>query len=405
MSTPGKGTIAATPPMGWCTWNAFRTAIDETMVIAMADAMASTGLRDAGYRYLVIDDGWQAPRRDRHGRLASDPHRFPSGIPALVEETERRGLTLGIYASPGRQTCAMIYDQYTGEGLGSYGHEQQDMTQFADWGIGYLKYDWCEAHRSGTGLDYRSAFTRMRSVIDDLGWPGIYSISEYGRSNPWEWAPGTAHSWRTTPDILPTWESILGIAHNSRFIGRYAGPGGWNDLDMLQVGNGELTAAECRTHLTLWSLLASPLMAGNDLRTMPEWVSSVLTNPGVIAIDQDPAGRPGNRLLREDTHEIWTRPLARGRHAVAVIATGREPVHVTWDGTTLRTRDPHEMAIRLPVTGPLRDIWTGTAVEDRAVDPHDVLLAVPDQPSPDRGRSPAEHPAPAQPASPRGDER
>lgn len=363
---------AATPPMGWCTWNAFRTRIDEELIIEAADILVASGMRDRGYRYLVIDDGWQAPRRI-HGRLAPDPRRFPSGIPALVREVRERGLSLGIYACPGRQTCAMIYDDYTAEGIGSYGYERADLQQFAEWGISYLKYDWCEANRCGTGLSYRAAFTRMRQAIDDIGWDGLFSISEYGRSNPWEWAPGIAHMWRVTPDIEPRWESVHGIATHAHLIAAHAGPGRWNDLDMLQVGNPGLSAAENRSHLALWAMLAAPLMAGNDLSAMDPAVRELLTCEGVIAIDQDPLGRAGRRIVREDRYEVWARPLSGDRTAIAVTATGDTPVGVHWDGGELRITDPHETVFPLPVPD-LTDVWTGAAADSTEVSPHDTFL-------------------------------
>lgn len=319
------GARALTPPMGWNSWNTFRCYnLTQQVVLETADAMVSSGMRDAGYEYLVVDDCWQDLRRGADGALRAHPGRFPDGMARLGREIHARGLKFGLYLSPGRKTCAMIYDRYRGVGLGSFGHEQQDADSLADWGVDYLKYDWCRANRGGTGLDEPGAFTRMAQALERTGRPIVYSISEYGRSRPWEWAPSVAQLWRTTADIVPTWRSVLRIADRQHGLARYARPGAWNDPDMLEVGNPGLSEVESRSHLMLWAMLAAPLMAGNDLRTMPEGTRALLTHPGLLAIAQDAAGRQGQRVARQGPLEFWRRELSDG-HAVGVLNRGRHP--------------------------------------------------------------------------------
>lgn len=327
--------LAPLPPMGYNTWNAFRTKIDFQQIVDMADVMVSSGMRDAGYEYLVVDDGWQASTRDDKGYLQPHPERFAPGIKALADEVHARGLKFGLYGSPGIRTCAMIYDAYDGTGLGSWGHEQRDIETFAEWGVDYLKYDWCEA-RFGIDqhLDYPTAFARMSELVASVGRPIVYSISEYGNSNPWEWAPGIAHMWRTTPDIEPSFASIQRIALSQRGLEHHSGPGHWNDPDMLQIGNPGLSLEECRTHLALWAMMAAPLMAGNDLRIMTDEVAELLCTPGLIAIDQDPLGKQGRRIRTEWTHHVWRRELSEGGTAWCVVNPLDEGVvRVEVDGT------------------------------------------------------------------------
>lgn len=267
----------AGPAMGWNSWNCLRcTGLNETTVLEMADALVASGMRDAGYRYVVVDDCWQAHRRDPDGRLRAHPQRFPSGMAALGEELHRRGLSYGLYLAPGRRTCAEIYDKY-GErgGLGSFGHEQLDLDTLLDWGVDYLKYDWCQAETGGTGLTERAAFTAMSELIAKADRDVVLSISEYGRSRPWEWAGSIAHSFRTTQDISPHWARVLWIAHRSQRYAVSGGAGsggiGVNDPDMLEVGNGRLTGQAAWSHLAIWAMLGAPLMAGNCARWMRSW--------------------------------------------------------------------------------------------------------------------------------------
>lgn len=362
-SEPARDALAPTPPMGWNSWNTFRCYdLTEQVVIETADAMVTSGMRDAGYEYVVVDDCWQALERGADGRLRSHPERFPSGMAALGEEIHARGLKFGLYLSPGRKTCAMIYDRYPGDHLGSFGREHLDADTFAGWGVDYLKYDWCKANRGGTGLEERGAFTTMADALQRTGRPILYSISEYGRSRPWEWAPGTANLWRTTPDIAPTWRSVLSIVDRQHGLAPHARPGAWNDPDMLEVGNAGLSDTESRSHLMLWAMLAAPLMAGNDVRAMSSGTRELLTDRGILDISQDRAGIQGERTSRVGKLEFWRRQLADG-YALGALNRGRH-------ADTL----PARAQLRLAETGVV-DVATGEAARaEEELAPHEMRL-------------------------------
>lgn len=373
MSEPGikDATLAATPPMGWNSWNRFRChGLDERMVVETADAMVSSGMRDAGYVYVVIDDCWQALDRGPDGALQAHPERFPHGMLWLGEQIHARGLKFGLYLSPGRKTCAMIYDQYPARELGSFGHEQQDIDTLTSWGVDYLKYDWCEANLGGTGLRYEGAFEHMASVIAQSSRPMLMSISEYGRSRPWTWAGAYGHLWRTTPDIEDSWRSVMRVVDRQHGLARYAGPGGWNDPDMLEVGNGGLTPIESRSHFMLWAMLAAPLMAGNDLRGMDSATRELLTHRGVLAISQDVLGHQGERIHRFRGVEVWRRELHDGV-AIGILNRSRSAVSLSLQGEVIglgRT----ELAM-LPA-GAI-DVWTGApAASSWTLHPHEMTL-------------------------------
>lgn len=355
---------APTPPMGWNSWNTFRCYdLTERVVVETADAMVSSGMRDAGYEYIVVDDCWQDFRRDASGVLRGHPGRFPSGMAALGEQIHARGLKFGLYLSPGRKTCAMIYDHYPGEQLGSFGREQLDADTLAAWGVDYLKCDWCRASRGGTGLTEREAFGAMAQALERTGRPIVYSISEYGRSRPWEWAPSVAHLWRTTSDIRPTWRSVMRIADRQHGLARFARPGAWNDPDMLEVGNAGLSETESVSHLMLWAMLAAPLMAGNDLRTMSKATRTLLTHPAILAIAQDPAGIQGERTGRAGRLEFWRRDLSDG-YAVGILNRGRRVARIG-----LRERE------RLGLHRGAVDVLTGeTDRFDVELAPHEMRL-------------------------------
>lgn len=283
--------LATTPPMGWNSWNQVRCYdLTEDVVKKAADALADDGLRDAGYRYVVVDDCWQAPARDADGSLQADPTRFPHGIADLADYVHSRGLLFGIYAVPGSRTCAMANDAYPASGIGSLGHEQQDAETFGRWGVDYLKYDWCNAD-TVDGLDPKAAFEKMRDELAALPRPIVYAISEYGVSSPWTWARPVANLWRTTYDLTPTWDSVLATIDQQAAVAVHSGsPGGWNDPDMLQVGNGTLTADEARAHFSVWAVLNAPLFAGTDPAMLGDDDLATLGNPEAIAVDQDFAG-------------------------------------------------------------------------------------------------------------------
>ena len=325
---PDASHLALTPPMGWNSWNKFGCNVSEQLIRETADAMVRSGMRDAGYQYVNIDDCWHGTR-DSLGFIRPDSARFPSGMKALADYVHTRGLKLGIYSDAGSKTC--------GGKPGSRGYERQDALTYAKWGVDYLKYDWCNAE----ALSAHGAYLTMHDAIAGAGRPMVLSICEWGTNKPWEWGPSVGQLWRTTGDIGASfaadvdrgdWKqlSVLSIIDLQPPLRRYAGPGHWNDPDMLEVGNG-LTAAEDRAHFSMWSMLAAPLIAGNDLRSMPPEVAAVLTNREVIAVDQDSLGIEGFRYSARDSVEIWFKPLARGDWAMAVLNRATSPRHVSFD--------------------------------------------------------------------------
>ena len=308
--------LAVHPPMGWNSWNHFRAKVDDASVRAQAEAMVSSGMRDAGYTYINIDDTWEG-KRDASGVIQTN-EKFPD-MKALAEFVHSKGLKLGIYSSPGAQTCAH-YE-------GSYGHELQDAQTYAAWGIDYLKYDLCglrdqmktaptpeAAHQ--IMID---AYKKMDQALRSTGRPIVYSLCQYGNDAVWEWGPSVGGNlWRTTGDISDKYSSMAEIGFGQAGLARFAGPGHWNDPDMLEVGNGGMNTEEYRTHMSLWAILAAPLLAGNDLSTMSAETVALLTNHEVIAVDQDSAGKQGDRVSAEGPIEVWARPLADGSKAVGI---------------------------------------------------------------------------------------
>lgn len=319
---------ALTPQMGWNSWNRFACDIDEKLIRETADAMVKLGLRDAGYRYINIDDCWQGAR-DVHGDIQPDPQRFPSGIKAVADYVHARGLKLGIYSDVGDTTC--------GHRPGSRGHEYQDAKTYAAWGVDYLKYDWCDSK----GLNAAGAYTTMRDAIRAANRPILFSICEWGDNQPWEWAPEVGHSWRTTGDIYPCWDcemnhgswsqwGVLRILDKQSGLRKYAGPGHWNDMDMLEVGMG-MTEDEDRAHFSIWAMMDSPLILGNDLRDMPERTRKIIGNREVIAISQDPLGVEALRFYHQGQVELWAKPLANDEWAFMILNRGEAPLAYRYD--------------------------------------------------------------------------
>jgi alpha-L-fucosidase/quercetin dioxygenase-like cupin family protein len=346
--------LARTPPMGWNSWNKFAGRVDDAAVRAMADAMASSGMRDAGYQYINIDDTWEGGR-DAQGNITTNK-KFPD-MKALADYVHSKGLKLGIYSSPGPNTCAG-YE-------GSYGHEAQDARTYAAWGIDYLKYDWCGARNLYADEEMPQVYQIMGDALLATGRPIVYSLCQYGRLDVWKWGPDVGGNlWRTTGDIRDAWESMSRIGFNQDSLASYAKPGHWNDPDMLEIGNGGMTDDEYRTHMSLWSMLAAPLLAGNDLRTMTPTVHDILTNREVIAIDQDVGGTQGHRVSTVGDIEIWTRPLADGSHAVAVFNRGAAAatVPVRWAEVGVTSH------------AAVRDLWAHANVDGRAAE---LTAAVP----------------------------
>lgn len=339
--------LAKTPPMGWNSWNHFQGRVTDEVVRQMADAMVSSGMRDAGYVYVNIDDTWEG-LRDAQGNLQSN-HKFPD-MKALADYLHSKGLKLGIYSSPGPRTCAGY--------PGSYGHEVQDGRTFAEWGVDYLKYDYCSAS-SVYGNDAKQAlYQKMGDALLAAGRPIVYSLSGGGSSESADgtklkiWGPSVdGNLWRTSGDIMGSWTSMMRNIHDNVKFASTAGPGHWNDPDMLEVGNG-LTDDEARTHMSLWALSAAPLIAGNDLRTMSDATKAILTNREVIAVDQDPLGKQAVPVTEGDL-ETWIKPLADGSVAVGVVNTGAAPAQATVTAAELGLNDNVRSA---------RDLWSHRAV-------------------------------------------
>jgi alpha-galactosidase len=349
-------TLAQTPPMGWNSWNHFAGKVTEQNVKDAADAMVSSGMRDAGYVYVNIDDTWEG-ERDAQGVLHTNA-KFPD-MKALGDYIHARGLKFGIYSSPGPQTCAHY--------AASYGHEQQDADLYASWGVDYLKYDLCsfiplmdqaeKAHPDDPHARerlMREAYAKMRDALDKTGRPIVLSLCQYGWNDVWTWGPSVGGNlWRTTDDINDTWDRMALIGFSQAGLSKYAAPGHWNDPDMLEVGNGGMTADNYRLHMALWAMLAAPLIAGNDLSQMTDETKSILMNRGVIAIDQDKIGKQGDRLFADGPHEVWTKPLADGGMAVAMFNRGE----ITESSSvTLK-----QLGVKKPKS--ITDVWTNQPVE------------------------------------------
>ncbi len=362
--------LALTPPMGWNSWNCFGPDINEKKVMEIADYMVKTGMRDAGYIYLVIDDGWQEGR-DANGNIIVNKKKFPHGIKKVADYVHSRGLKFGIYSDAGRKTC---------QGLpGSRGYEFQDARTYARWGVDYLKYDWCYHGKQNSEASYKL----MRDALYKAGRPIVFSICEWGTTKPWKWAGGIGHLWRTTEDIQDCWDCVnewggLGwtlILDKQVGLELYSGPGHWNDPDMLEVGNGGMTIEEYRAHFSMWCMLSAPLMAGNDIRKMTPEIKEILLNREAIALDQDPLGKQAIRLVDTGDYEIWGKELSKGELAVALLNRGDIPVRakINWKWILKKLkRDGHIYKIR--------DIWLHkfvgktNRVFEKKVKPHKVIV-------------------------------
>jgi len=322
--------LGQTPPMGWNSWNTFQTNINEQMLKDMVDAYVSSGMRDAGYTYFVLDDGWMSMDRDSNGNLVADPKKFPDGMKAFADYVHSKGLKFGIYNCAGTKTCAGY--------PGTHGYEYQDARLYASWGVDYLKFDWCNTD----SINARDAYTTMSRAIRAAGRPMIFSLCEWGNHQPWLWAKNVGQLWRTTSDIhagfdkdlsYGSWTSysVMHILDLQVPIRQYAGPGHWNDPDMLEVGNG-MSYAEDKAHFSLWCMLAAPLIAGNDLRKMSDQTKSILTNKEVIAVDQDSLGVEGFRYYSFDGLEIWVKPLKNNAIAVCFLnrSSRQQNIYYNW---------------------------------------------------------------------------
>lgn len=344
--------LARTPPMGWNSWAAYELKIDEGLIRSTADAMVASGMKDAGYEYIIVDAGWKAKNRDAVGRLRADPDKFPSGIKALADYVHSKGLRFGLYTDAGTEDCVS-------GAPGSKDFEEKDATSFAEWGVDYIKEDWCNT----AGMSAKDAYAKMSRAILATGRPMVFSLCEWGDNKPWTWAAPLANLWRTTGDSKDCWDcgrktmNKLGgyprgwvlILDAQQPLASFAGPGHWNDPDFLQVGQGGLTVEESRAQFSLWSILAAPLIATNDLRAMAPETHDILLNREVIAVDQDGAGVQGTRVSRNGLTEIWMRPLDDGSRAVVLFNRGKSAttVRIRWTDIGRKPTDA------LPV----RDLW------------------------------------------------
>jgi alpha-galactosidase len=381
MATPAAAQepVAQTPPMGWNSWNYFAGKVDDKGVRAAADELVTTGMKDAGYIYVNIDDTWQG-KRDETGLLHAN-EKFPD-MKALADYVHSKGLKIGIYSGPGPLTCAKFE--------GSLGHEEQDAKMYADWGIDYLKYDLCSfrdavmqkqepADKAAQMKLMHAAYDKMGKALKATGRPIVYSFCQYGWDSVWEWGPAIgANLWRTTGDIQPNWNSMYTILSQQEGLQSYAGPGHWNDPDMLEVGNGRLTLAENRTHFSMWAMVAAPLLAGNDLPNMKPEIKDILTKKEVIAIDQDKLGKQGGRVYSEGEVDVWERDLSGGAKAIAVLNAGSD---------RLSTHPFHLSLAKLDLHGAQKgkNLWTGqdvTLTDNMPIEipSHDILLVRIEQP-------------------------
>jgi len=344
-ATASDNGLARTPPMGWNSWNKFHYDINETIIKKVADSFVSKGLKDAGYTYIIIDDAWQAGR-DKNGKVLADKIKFPSGIKALADYIHSKGLKFGIYTDCGDKTC--------GGYEGSLNHEQSDANTYAEWGVDYLKEDWCNT----SGLDAQTQYKKMSNALAASGRPILFSLCEWGLSSPWLWASGVGNMWRATADIADCWDCTAGnllgwtvILEQSVNLAPFAGPGHWNDPDMLEVGNSALSLTESRSHFSMWCMLAAPLIAGNDISTMNDSIKNILTAPELIAIDQDSLGLQATRIRNSAGLQVWQKPLTDGSIAVALlnISTTNKSMLVTWKDLGL-----------IPGNATVRDLWSRT---------------------------------------------
>jgi alpha-galactosidase len=322
--------LALTPPMGWNSWNTFQTNISDSLVRGIADVLVSSGMKDAGYTYLVLDDGWMAMERDNvTGNLVPDPKKFPDGMKVLVDYVHSKGLKFGLYNCAGTKTCAGY--------PGTRGYEYQDARFYASLGIDYLKFDWCNTD----GINAKEAYNTMSKALKTAGRPIVFSLCEWGDNKPWEWAENVGELWRTTGDISAvfdgyvdhgTWKQtgVMPIVDLQKGLRKYAGPGHWNDPDMLEVGNG-MSVDEDRTHFSMWCILAAPLIAGNDLRKMSKATNEILINKEAIAINQDKAGMEGFLYKTKDSLEVWVKPLENDDWAVCFLNRSHKPMKVNFN--------------------------------------------------------------------------
>ena len=359
--------LAQTPPMGWNSWNAFALDINSEIVMAVADSMVAKGLAEAGYEYIVIDDGWQIAR-DENDVIIADSSRFPEGIKFLADYVHSKGLKFGIYTCCGTKTC--------GGRPGSFGYEDIDAQTYAEWGVDFIKEDWCFTD----GLDTRTQYQIMSDAIKETGRSMLLSLCEWGVSSPWEWAEGIGIMWRTTSDIQDCFDCVrnwggagwVPLLERNVDLAPFAGPGHWNDPDMLEVGNQALTPVECRAHFAMWCMLAAPLIAGNNIATMNNTIRDILTAPEIIGVDQDPLGIQGTRIRNSDGLQVWQKPLSDGSIAVALL-------NIT-ETAALMSVSLEETGFKKGISSQVRDLWNRKDLKpvddifEAVVEPHGVVM-------------------------------
>ncbi|MBN1185386.1 MAG: glycoside hydrolase family 27 protein [Bacteroidales bacterium] len=361
--------LAQTPPMGWNSWNKFGPEVSEKLIISIADAMAKNGMTEAGYEYIVLDDYWQVSR-DENGNILADKDRFPNGMKYLADYIHSKGLKFGIYSCAGTQTC--------GGRPGSRGYEFQDARTYAQWGVDYIKYDWCYT----TTQDAQASYEIMRDALYKAGRPIVLSVCEHGNHKPWEWGKDVGHLWRTTIDIVDRWDAMMYNFDMQRNLADYAGPGHWNDPDMLEVGNGGMTTDEYKTHFSLWCMLAAPLIAGNDVREMTPEIKGILTNNEVIDVNQDKLGKQGFCYRDNGDFEIWVKELTNNEKAVCLLNRSDEIKNVQVDYAFLLcvnnsywSSDPYKLE-----DYKVRDLWEHndiklkTNISSLRIPPHSVKM-------------------------------
>jgi alpha-galactosidase len=339
--------LAMTPPMGFNDWNSFGCNVDEQLIKQTAHFFVSSGLKDAGYQYVNIDDCWLTHSRDANGRLVPDPVKFPDGIKGTADYVHSKGLKLGIYEDAGTATCAGY--------PGSLGHEKVDAQTFADWGVDYLKYDNCNNAGSTTKEQYIQRYTAMRDALAATGRPIVYSLCEWGVNEPWTWGADVGNLWRTTGDISDNWNSLKSIIAQNAPLSQYAHAGAWNDPDMLEVGNGGMTDTEYKTHFGLWAEMNAPLLIGSDLRKATPETMSILSNKDVIAIDQDPLGKPGAVIAQNNGTMVFNKELANGDRAVALYNSN--------DASATMTTTTSAIGLGHSPAYTVTDLWTGATSE------------------------------------------
>ncbi|KAL6643363.1 hypothetical protein ACP70R_019028 [Stipagrostis hirtigluma subsp. patula] len=355
--------LGRTPQMGWNSWNHFHRNINEEIIRQIADAMVDSGLAKLGYQYINIDDYWAAYDRDSQGNLVANASTFPSGITALADYVHGKGLKLGIYGDAGTRTCGKMMP-------GSLGYEEQDAKTYASWGVDYLKYDNC----NNQGVSPQLRYNTMSKALLNSGRNIFFSLCEWGYDDPAKWASGVGNSWRTTGDIKDTWASMTSIADKNDKWASYAGPGGWNDPDMLEVGNGGMTKEEYRSHFSIWALVKAPLLIGCDIRSMTDDTKEILSNQHVIAVNQDELGVQGRKVQKDGDLEVWAGPLSGGRAALVLWNRGSTEASITanWSSIGFNTStvvDAH-------------DLWTGEITSSvqgelkRTVDSHACKMYV-----------------------------